>query len=69
MKLLISILTICLMQLSIAQTPFKPGCTLPFNDLKVIHTIDKGCPIHGKAIKQNKEANLKQNKAKNNFCA
>lgn len=69
MKTFISIFTICTIQVATAQTPFKPGCTLPFNDIKVIHTIDKGCPIQGKAIKQNKEANLKQNKAKNNFCA
>lgn len=69
MKKIFSLLTICLTTISIAQTPFKPGCNLPFKEIRVIHTIDKTCPIQGSAIKINKEANLKQNKAKNNFCA
>ena len=69
MKKISFFLAICLAHIMIAQTPFKPGCTLPFENIKVIHTIDKTCPIQGKKITQNAEANLNQNKIKNNFCA
>ena len=51
------------------QTPFKPGCQLPFEEIKVKHNIDKACPIQGKATETNSKANANQNKVKNNFCA
>lgn len=69
MQKIISFIAICAAQIATAQTPFKAGCTLPFKVIKVVHTIDKTCPIQGSPIKINKEANLKQNRAKNNFCA
>lgn len=52
-----------------AQTPFKPGCKLPFYEIQVKHTIDNTCPVQGKATKTNTKANANQNKVKNNFCA
>ena len=62
----------CISLGSLAQTtsqPFKPGCALPFEEIKVKHNIDKTCPIKGKPTKTNTKANEKQNRIKNNFCA
>ena len=45
--------------------PFKPGCKLPFDDIKERHPIDDDCGIQGDATKPDHQI---QNAAKNNFC-
>jgi hypothetical protein len=52
-----------------AQTgaPFVAGCSYPFADIAVQHSIDSDCGILGNSKAD--AANQAQNKAKNNFCA
>lgn len=68
MKRLIPILLLFAGQRYQSQT-FKPGCDLPFQEIKLQHPIDKSCPASGTPTLKNTKANATQNKAKNNFCA
>jgi len=45
---------------------FVPGCTLPFEAIKLKHPIDATCGIRGTGTDP---AKVLQNAAKNNFCA
>jgi hypothetical protein len=55
------------------QDKFQPGCTLPFDAIKLHHPIDHSCRNEGKANPTlspgQQAANELQNQAKNNFCA
>ncbi|MFL6283009.1 MAG: hypothetical protein ACJ74Q_07675 [Pyrinomonadaceae bacterium] len=48
---------------------FQPGCTLPFDAIKVEQAIDGKCPMGGKsALNNGSQPHVLQNLAKNNFC-
>lgn len=49
-----------------AAQAFNPGCQVPFEDIKETHPIDASCGLEGVG---NTDAQLAQNRAKNNFCA
>jgi hypothetical protein len=50
-------------------TSFEPGCTLPFDAIKVKQDIDGKCPMGGQsALKNGSQPHVLQNLAKNNFC-
>ena len=51
------------------DTPFDPGCTLPFDVIKVRQAIDGTCPAGGhSALIKGSQPHILQNLAKNNFC-
>ncbi len=51
------------------DTSFDPGCTLPFDAIKVKQNIDGKCPMGGKsALNNGSQPHILQNLAKNNFC-
>ena len=48
---------------------FEPGCTLPFDAIKVKQEIDGKCPMGGhSALIKGSQPHIEQNLAKNNFC-
>ena len=49
--------------------PFVPGCTLPFDAIKLSHPIDKQCPLGGDEGPDGNAPHRLQNEAKNDFCA
>lgn len=53
---------------------FQPGCTLPFDSIKMTHPIDHLCPlargnVPDPPVETNDAAHALQNEAKNNFCS
>src|SRR3954466_11361586 len=63
-------LFICLASALHAQK-FAPGCTLPYDSIKLKHTItDNSCPKRGKAKpgKKLSPVKIKEDLAKNDFC-
>ena len=51
------------------STSFDPGCTLPFDAIKVRQAIDGTCPAGGhSALINGSQPHILQNLAKNNFC-
>src|SRR5882724_2854913 len=63
-------LFVCVASLMHAQK-FVPGCTLPFDSIKLKHTVtDNSCPKRGKARpgKTLTPVKIQEDLAKNNFC-
>src|SRR5205085_113712 len=52
-----------------AGQAFAPGCTLPFDALKLAHPIDRQCPLGGDEGTDGNAPHRLQNEAKNDFCA
>ncbi|HYY43471.1 MAG TPA: hypothetical protein VE775_12110, partial [Pyrinomonadaceae bacterium] len=48
---------------------FVPGCTLPFDRIKLAHPIDQQCPLGGDEGADGNAPHRLQNEAKNDFCA
>ena len=48
---------------------FVPGCTLPFDAIKLEHPIDHQCPLSGDEGTDGNAPHHLQNEAKNDFCA